>query len=187
MIVMQVELFTSTIWPFIRQDSLWMCPDINIIVVYKEGQLRGIYDNPHSICNMALVQADRFRPGHINSTHLISSLNPPQVHCACTWAHKDSNKCNRWKNQWSCMKFFFSWMMDETVLIAITTFDSRRPPKICCINVVSCDIISTSFSPPSPSRHFDCIDVTRSLNINIFVKNRRTNSSQITGKDKQED
>lgn len=43
------------------------------------------------------------------------------------------------------------------------TFDLRRPPKVCCINVVSCNRGSTTFSPPKPSRHIDCIDVTRNL------------------------
>lgn len=46
---------------------------------------------------------------------------------------------------------------------SVDTFDRRRPPKVCCTKVVSCNLGLTFFSPPTPSKHIDCIDATRSL------------------------
>jgi hypothetical protein len=48
-------------------------------------------------------------------------------------------------------------------LVYQTTLDLRRPPNICWMSVVSCELCSMCFSPPSPSKHAACIDITRCL------------------------
>lgn len=62
------------------------------------------------------------------------------------------------------------WFMTERMCkYAMSTFDLRCPPNVCCIKVVSCNLGSTLFSPPSPSKHIDCIDVIRSLDKDSII------------------
>ena len=62
----------------------------------------------------------------------------------------------------SCHEIFFQQGCKQKLI----TLDLSLPPKVCCIKVVSCSLASTFLSPPSLSKHIDCIDVTRSLHKN---------------------
>jgi hypothetical protein len=78
------------------------------------------------------------------------------------WDNKSSTKMTEMRMHKNEINIFAVKQKDSSKNQS-NTFDLRRPPKVCCMKVVSCNLGSTLSSPPSFSKHMDCIDAIRSL------------------------